>query len=477
MKKILFLIFTLLFYTQCGTTTNNPQKEIGIGIDEAIDLAVDEIGQKISQGKVGIVLGFVSDSEAISDYVVNELKVKLTRTNTLRISEREPKGLELIRNELQFQLTGEVSDESAKRIGQMTGAEHLVTGSFKELGNYYYFNVKVYNIEHNLLEAAIPKYINMNDKKITNLLHIKPLPDEKIVALSLNNPTISIPISKEKSEPSWVMDPYTVYDREKYVAAVGFGANIEQAVSNATYSLISIFGMRIQVSGDEVVAENILDYIIGAEIKKAWDDSKKTVYALAIVNKSMLIEQYTRIIKENLNLIQDLVTMPNYERNTLDGYARFIQASYIADLNSHYSDIVYVCGGPKKNHRTLVDSSVYVLEAGSIIKNISIELISENDKAGRIKNSFLSVINHLGFTAGNSNSPYTLNIKFSNDNNQNHTVNAKLIEKKTGNIYFEYFIKESSKDEIRAISSLEIKIREDFEKYLNNFLNSYIPNF
>jgi len=56
-------------------------------------------------------------------------------------------NLDKVRAEQGFQLSGEVSDESAKAIGQLLGAGAIVTGSLTDLGDVYSLTLKAINIE------------------------------------------------------------------------------------------------------------------------------------------------------------------------------------------------------------------------------------------------------------------------------------------------------------------------------------------
>lgn len=456
----MFLLLGVILLTNCATNVSQQ----GMRIDNAIDIVVKDIRENIPQGKVAAILGFISESDPISEYVVNELTVKLTNSKSIQISERNPRALELIRNELQFQLSGEVSDESAKRIGAMTGAEYAITGSLKEFGNEYIFIIRVINVESALLESATRKNINKNDPRTRVLLNNKPMPREKLVAISLDNPTISKPTSTEKKEPVWLRNPDVLYDVRSCIAAVGHGTNLEQAVSKAKDNMIAIFGMS-----------NRMDYIIGAEIKESWTDLNGTFYALAVLDKKLLIEQYNRILNENAKLIQELETMPSNRINTIDGYARYREIARIARANEDYVRLIYFAGEAPML-RDLKSESQYLTDASNILKNISIELTSENDRSGRIRNAFFSGINQLGLQSGN-NSPYLMRINTNVGNNQNYNIEMNLIEKNTDNVLYKYSIIENGNDENRVISALEVKIREDFGKKFGDFLNSYIPNF
>ena len=116
------------------------------------------------------------------------------------------------------------------------------------------------------------------------------------------------------SEPPWVRDPYTKYDKQANVAAIGFGGSREAAEKSAFGSLVAIFGHSIQVdekvftSYQEAVKNGVtanwsentavdtaistsagMDSLIGAEIGDVWNDGKNTYYAAAVLNKANIM--------------------------------------------------------------------------------------------------------------------------------------------------------------------------------------------
>ena len=109
------------------------------------------IATRLSAGAKLAVLNFTSTAEAFSDYVVEELTGALVMNRTVTVIER--KSLDLIRKEMNLQLSGDVSDDSAQAIGKQLGAQAIVTGSLTNLGDAYRFRVKVINVETARIEA------------------------------------------------------------------------------------------------------------------------------------------------------------------------------------------------------------------------------------------------------------------------------------------------------------------------------------
>lgn len=52
--------------------------------------------------------------------------------------------------------------------------------------------------------------------------------------------------TKGGRQPAWVNNPYAAYDRNRYLAAVGFGANRSDAELKAFAALTAIFGQSVQ---------------------------------------------------------------------------------------------------------------------------------------------------------------------------------------------------------------------------------------
>ena len=80
-----------------------------------------------------------------------------------------------IREEMNLQLSGEVSDESALSIGKFLGVQFIITGTLTNMGTHQRFRIRVINVE----TAAIQKQITLelqNDSQVTILLNVKPIP-------------------------------------------------------------------------------------------------------------------------------------------------------------------------------------------------------------------------------------------------------------------------------------------------------------
>ncbi|MDR2793492.1 MAG: CsgG/HfaB family protein [Treponema sp.] len=116
-----------------------------VRIDEAIGISARELGQRLNRGGKVAVLNFSSRWAQLSKYVIEELDNALVRENVLTVVDR--RELDLVRQEQNFQMSGEVSDESAQRIGRLLGVQAIVSGSFEAIGKTHRFRVRTIAVE------------------------------------------------------------------------------------------------------------------------------------------------------------------------------------------------------------------------------------------------------------------------------------------------------------------------------------------
>jgi hypothetical protein len=81
----------------------------------------------------------------VASYLIEEITSAIVNQKLFTVVDRSQ--LDLIRQEEQFQLSGEVSDESARAIGKKLGAQIIITGSFETLGDYHRFRMRVIEVE------------------------------------------------------------------------------------------------------------------------------------------------------------------------------------------------------------------------------------------------------------------------------------------------------------------------------------------
>jgi hypothetical protein len=96
-------------------------------IESALLNAADEIMAGIEYGSTVAVLSISSRDREMSEFVLEELAYLLVDTGSFKVVDR--RSLDTVRREQNFQLTGDVDDDSAVSIGKMLGANIVITGS------------------------------------------------------------------------------------------------------------------------------------------------------------------------------------------------------------------------------------------------------------------------------------------------------------------------------------------------------------
>jgi formylglycine-generating enzyme required for sulfatase activity len=137
-------------------------------LDEAIRLAAENIENNVEQGFRIALLNFDSPSDNFSEYVLERMTDRLVEGKKLLVVNRNE--LELIRQEEEFQMSGEVSEESAQSIGKKLGAQIIVSGSLTSLGSTYLFRIRVLNVETAATIVSSTSDLNPNEERIQYLL-------------------------------------------------------------------------------------------------------------------------------------------------------------------------------------------------------------------------------------------------------------------------------------------------------------------
>jgi TolB-like protein len=132
---ILFLCAVLPAFTQ----------EDQVTLNRAINNAMTYLETRLpAQSKVA-VLNYHAPTGELSDYVIEELTTHIVNSAALTVVDR--RNLELLEQEMNFQMSGEVSDDTALAIGQKVGAQIIISGSINSLGDTYRMRVRAIKVE------------------------------------------------------------------------------------------------------------------------------------------------------------------------------------------------------------------------------------------------------------------------------------------------------------------------------------------
>jgi hypothetical protein len=129
-------------------------------LEKAIERQADYIIKNSSRDSVLAIVSVKSDSRLLSEYVIERMPDYVVN-NRENITFVDRSKLDLIQQEIDFQYSGEVSDDTMVSIGKKIGAQVIVTGTIMEAGRSYNFSVK-------LLDVESTKILGSNSTQITH---------------------------------------------------------------------------------------------------------------------------------------------------------------------------------------------------------------------------------------------------------------------------------------------------------------------
>jgi hypothetical protein len=135
---VLGLMAILTISVSCKSTTQPKQTKID-PTNSPVNTAIINsanffINRLVPDTKIGII-GIENTSNRLSDYITEELWSQFANSSFVVL---ERNRLDIIRNELNFQMSGEVSDDSFQSVGQFYGTESLVYGKLDRIGPSIY---------------------------------------------------------------------------------------------------------------------------------------------------------------------------------------------------------------------------------------------------------------------------------------------------------------------------------------------------
>jgi len=120
-------------------------------LDNAITSTCLTMADKLKANSTIALLSVSSSNRNTSEYIVGELEYHFVNTGKFKIVDR--RRLDQIRNEQNFQLSGDVSDDTAVSIGNMLGANIVITGELSGTGPTQRLVLKALDVETSQIVA------------------------------------------------------------------------------------------------------------------------------------------------------------------------------------------------------------------------------------------------------------------------------------------------------------------------------------
>ena len=151
MKKILGIMAALLI---AHTAV------FAVEIEAALAETAEQFSKTIKTGSTIAIIGISSGTEEMSDFMLDELTVNFVKLRKLKVADRA--NLAAIKKEMNFQLSGEVGDDSIQQIGAMAGAQTVIRGTLKPFGESYLLVIHALNVTTAAVEDIYRAKIDAN---------------------------------------------------------------------------------------------------------------------------------------------------------------------------------------------------------------------------------------------------------------------------------------------------------------------------
>ena len=134
MKKFIVLVGMFLCVASISATN----------LRSALKEVAEQFSFSLREKSVVAIIGIYTESADLSGFMLDELTSQFIKVKKLTVADRA--NLEVIKQEMSFQLSGDVGDESIQQLGAMIGAETVIQGMLKQYGNVYTLTIRALNV-------------------------------------------------------------------------------------------------------------------------------------------------------------------------------------------------------------------------------------------------------------------------------------------------------------------------------------------
>ena len=225
------------------------------------------------------------------------------------------------------------------------------------------------------------------------------------------------------STPSWVDNPYSVYNEREFLTAVGSGSTQNDAQDQALSSLARIFEARVEAEqtiedefeewedGEQWISESNVSVVnfsrisadqnlVNAQVLETHLGNDATWYALAALNRNTTARVYNDMIQENRNRIQELENAAENQQRIYRALGILQQARNLALENEVLAQQRNTLLGGGR-----LDRSEDLARLSEKVRNVREECIitiSGNNNASDVLPAVRQVFQQMGDIIGNS---------------------------------------------------------------------------
>jgi TolB-like protein len=157
--------FAIFIFIGCATVDNVREFR---NLDLAIEQSCQNIQSDFNESASIAVFNIASPTTRLSEYIIEEVMNNFTNMHKYNIVERSK--ISAIFKEQEFQFSGNVSDDTIQSLGNMLGAQFVITGALEDVGSYYRLRLFVIAIKSGERKSSTALNIVKPNEQVAFLL-------------------------------------------------------------------------------------------------------------------------------------------------------------------------------------------------------------------------------------------------------------------------------------------------------------------
>jgi hypothetical protein len=142
MIKKLSFIFTFLYF--CVSFVYS---QTTITLDQAIENGSRYLSGRFPKGTRAAVIAIKTENPELGEFVLKKMSTVLVNGGWFTVVERNQIALDALSREMDYQMSGYVSDATGLSIGKQLGAEIIVSGAFTRSGQNWRLDMQALRVE------------------------------------------------------------------------------------------------------------------------------------------------------------------------------------------------------------------------------------------------------------------------------------------------------------------------------------------